>query len=80
MSIFYFDFRDDEELVIDEEGVELRDLFAVQNEAARALAGLAWDEMRVERSAGKRIAIEVRDEHGPVMNVKFCFEIEKKHL
>jgi hypothetical protein len=78
VAIYYFDFRDGEELVIDEEGLELRDLVAVQNEAARALAGLAWDEMRVDRSKGKGITIEVRDVYGPVMEVKFAFEIKRK--
>ncbi|MHC2801568.1 hypothetical protein ACVMII_001314 [Bradyrhizobium diazoefficiens] len=38
MAIYYFDLRDGDEIVPDEEGLELRDLLAVQEEAARALA------------------------------------------
>ena len=36
---YYFDLRDKDELIIDEEGLELRDAKAVQKEAAR-LSGI----------------------------------------
>ncbi|MFK4726616.1 hypothetical protein ABIE89_007716 [Bradyrhizobium niftali] len=42
MAIYYFDLRDGDEIVPDEEGLELQDLLAVQEEAARALASLSW--------------------------------------
>jgi hypothetical protein len=48
MAHYYFDLRDGEELVVDEEGMELRNMRAVQDEAARALAGFAWDAMRLD--------------------------------
>ena len=41
MAIYYFDLRDGDETVPDEEGLELQDLLAVQKEAARALASLS---------------------------------------
>jgi hypothetical protein len=36
MALYFFDLRDDAEFVVDEEGTELRDMRAVQDEAARA--------------------------------------------
>jgi hypothetical protein len=57
----------------------VRDLTAVQEEAARALAGLSWDAVRnFAGTQGHRMAIEVRDGLGPVMQVKFTFEIIRK--
>ena len=52
MAIYYFDLRDGEELALDEEGLELRNMRAVQEEAARALAGFAYDA-RCAWTAGK---------------------------
>ena len=51
MSIYFFDLRDGNELVIDEEGMELRDTQAAQDEAARSLAGFAWDALRQVETA-----------------------------
>ena len=78
MPLYYFDLRDGEELALDEESLELRAMRAVQEEAARALAGFAGDAMRLEGAQSQRMAIEVRDEHGPVMEVKFSFEMARK--
>ena len=78
MALYYFDLRNGDELVVDEEGIELRTMQAVQEEAARALAGFAWDAMRLDGAQSHQMAIEVRDEHGPVMEVKFSFEIARR--
>jgi hypothetical protein len=79
MGLYFFDFRDGDERVLDEEGLELRDMMAVQNEAARALAGLAWDSIANFKSAEiHQMAIEVRDRYGPVMEVEFSFKIIRK--
>jgi hypothetical protein len=79
MGIYYFDLHDGDEIVLDEEGMELRDLAAVQEEAARALAGLSWDAVRNFTGArSHRMAIDVRDDAGPVMQVRFIFEITRK--
>ncbi len=78
MALYFFDLRDGEEFVVDEEGMELRDMRAAQGEAARALACFAWDAMRLDGAQGQQMAIEVRDEHGPVMEVSFSFEITRK--
>ena len=75
MALYYFDLIDEGGLSIDEEGVELPSLRAVQAEAARALADMARDA--VTTGANKRyMAIDVRDENGPVMQVRFNFEVE----
>ena len=78
MALYYFDLRDGEELALDEEGLELRTMRAVQEEAARALAGFAYDAARLDGAQSQQMAIEVRDEDGPVMEVKFSFEIARK--
>jgi hypothetical protein len=80
MRRYYFDLRDGDALVVDEEGLELLNVEAVQEEAARALAGFAWDAARCSAGSDSHsLAIEVRDDAGPVMNVRFAFEIERKH-
>jgi uncharacterized protein DUF6894 len=74
--------RDDEGLVVDEEGLELGNIQAVQEEAERSLSDMARDTVRV--SAGPpagaltEMSIEVRDDAGPVMHVRFTFEIDRK--
>jgi hypothetical protein len=79
MALYCFDLRDGDEIVPDEEGVELRDLLGVQEEAARALAGLSWDAVRNLKGAqSHKMSIDVRDMNGPVMQVKFVIEITRK--
>jgi uncharacterized protein DUF6894 len=80
MARYFFDLRDEDDIAFDEEGLELKDIRAVQDEAARSLADMGRDEVR--RHAGdpnkrRRMAIEVRDDNGPVLEVKFAFEISK---
>lgn len=66
------DSRDNDEFIEDEEGFEFPDLVGVKIEAARALAELALD---VLPGALKRdLAIEVRDEQGPVLIARLTFE------
>ena len=79
MAHYYFDLREGDELITDEEGLELRDMRAVQKEAARALGGFARDSVQSLNGAqSHQMAIAVRDEHGPVMEVKGSFEIVRK--
>ena len=80
MPRYYFDIRDGNGVSVDEEGIELRDMQAVQEEAARSLADMARDEVRSVKDPTKnrRLAIEVRDDDGPILEVKFTFEIDKK--
>jgi hypothetical protein len=78
MSRYYFDMRQGNEIVSDEEGLELSIIEAVQEEAARSLADMARDAVRAHRD-GKRspMAIEVLDDNGPVLQVEFTFDVER---
>ncbi|QDP25446.1 DUF6894 family protein [Bradyrhizobium cosmicum] len=79
MPRYYFDLLDGDILAVDEEGVELPNLPAAQAEAARSLADMARDAVHDSMAAVDRrdLAIEVRDADGPVMQVKFTFEVER---
>jgi hypothetical protein len=80
MPRYYFDLRDDDGLSVDYEGMELPSIEAVQEEAARSLADMARDTVRkpsLSLSRNHRLAIEVRDEDGQLMIVKFTFEIDR---
>jgi hypothetical protein len=61
MPRYFFDIRDGEELVSDEEGMELPDLDAAFREAARSLA-----EISPKGSSGQ-MAMVVRDGSGTVV-------------
>lgn len=80
MPRFYFDLRDGDDLAIDEEGLELPDIGAVQAEAAISLADMARDAVHSAPliPGGHHMAIEVRDDVGPVMQVRFLFEVERQ--
>ncbi|WP_370128303.1 DUF6894 family protein [Bradyrhizobium yuanmingense] len=59
-------------------GLELSSPRAVQAEAAKSVADLARDALLSAPLTGDRreLAIDVRDASGPIMQVKFCFQIE----
>jgi hypothetical protein len=78
MPRYYFDIRDGDDLAPDEEGLDLPSIERVQEEAARSLADMARDAVRRNRDgAGHEMAIEVRDDEGAVLLVKFTFEIDR---
>jgi hypothetical protein len=78
MTIYYFDLRDEDALFPDEEGLEFSSLLAVQEEAAKSLADMARDAVRGPQERSQRyMAIEVRDKDGPVMRVRFSFEVTR---
>ena len=82
MALYYFDLRDAGYLSVDEDGMELPTMQSVQIEAARSLVDLAKDAVwtTAATALGHRMAIEVRDENGPVLQAKFTFAIERhKH-
>jgi hypothetical protein len=78
MKRYYFDIRDGDGLAPDEEGLELPDIEAVQQEAALSLADLARDAVRISRRNVNLMEIEVRDDNGPVLHAKFVFAIDRK--
>jgi hypothetical protein len=75
---YYVDLLDDDLVAPDEEGLELSDIRKVQAEAAKSLADMARDAVETY-APGRRhqMAIEVRHETGPVMRVRFSFEIQR---
>jgi hypothetical protein len=79
MKRYYFDLRDGDYLAPDEEGIELPDIETVQEEAAEALAHMAKDlEHDATEAGGHSIAIEVRDDFGPLMKALFTFETGRR--
>ena len=78
MPRYYFDLNDSHGITVDEEGMELRDFEAAQNEAGRALGSMARDAASsVIRSGIEQMEIGVRDEAGPLMAVRFLFEVSR---
>jgi hypothetical protein len=73
MRRYYFDLWHGDNLANDEEGMDLPDIDAVQKMAVRVLADMAQDLIDLPAP----IAVEVRDEAGPVMRVRCLFEIER---
>jgi hypothetical protein len=80
MKHYYFDLRDGEALAPDEEGIDLPNIEAVQEEAAKCLADMAKDSVRRGATNPSRhgVAIEVRDSDGPVLQAKLTFEVERQ--
>jgi hypothetical protein len=79
MRRYYFDLRDGDDLAPDDEGLELPAIERVQEEAARSLADMARDAVRKNHDGpGHQLAIEVRDDVGPVLQVRFTFEIDRR--
>jgi hypothetical protein len=72
---YYFDHRDWDGLFVDDEGMELRSMEAVQKEATESMTDAMREVLRWPIRAGG-ISIEVRDEHGQVMCIRFSIEIE----
>lgn len=75
MTRYYFDLQDDFGMTSDDEGMEFASLQRVREEAARSLADMARDD--VTTFGGKtphELAIAVRDDDGPVLQVRFLFE------
>ena len=79
MPRYYFDMLEGDDIVPDDEGLELDSLEAVQEEAARSLADMARDAIRKHNGAQRHraIAIEVRDDIGPILRVAFTFTIDR---
>jgi hypothetical protein len=78
MPRYYFDIREGDDLASDDEGLELPSIERVQEEAARSLADMARDAVRSPHNgADHRLAIEVRDDTGPLLQVKFTFQVDR---
>ena len=79
MPRYYFDLRDGDDVSLDDEGLELPSIERVQEEAARSIADMVRDAVRKDRNgAGQQMAVEVRDDDGPVLQVRFTFELDRR--
>jgi hypothetical protein len=80
MPRYYFDLRDGDVVTPDEVGLELSSFHAAQEEAARSLADLAREALRTHHidGAGGLIAVEVRDDEGPVLQARFSVSVDRK--
>jgi hypothetical protein len=74
MIRYYFDTRDDDLFVQDDEGIELPSFERAKQDAARALAEIARDVLPC--SVVRTLSIEVRDDVGPVFKATLRFEVE----
>ena len=79
MARYYFDLMNGDEITLDEEGSELPSIARVQEEAARSLTDLARGvaNRATQESKARRMGIEVRDNTGPVMQVRFTFDVRR---
>jgi hypothetical protein len=71
VSHFYFDIRDGEALLIDEEGLNLSSQRAAEIEAALSVADMA--EQLETLASADGLAVEVRDADGPVLKATFVY-------
>jgi hypothetical protein len=79
MKRYFFDLRDGGAFAVDHEGCEFASLAAAQEEAVGALAEMAKRAVpAVLKNGGHRMAIEVRDESGPILKVLITFEADRK--
>ena len=78
MRRYYFDIREGDEIFSDEEGLELSTIEKVQEEAARSLADMARDAVRTLGASSQQMSIEVGDDSGPVLQLKFTFAVERR--
>lgn len=72
MPLYFFDTRDGDDFIEDDDGIELLHLEQVKIVAAKSLADLARDVL--PGSVRRKLVIEVRDERGPVMIASLTFE------
>ena len=78
MTRYYFDLRDGDDLMPDDEGLDLASSHSAQEEAALSLADLAKDAIRSHRIDGQGglLAVEVRDDKGPVLQARFTVHVK----
>jgi hypothetical protein len=74
MSRYYFDIRDGEGFVKDDEGIELPGIADAQLEAAASLAEMSKEfHMKDPDPSGYPLSVEVRDLNGPLLELAFRF-------
>ena len=74
MVRYFFDVRDNESFYPDDTGVELPSIDIVKAQASRTMGEIAKDVL--PGAEVRTLAIEVRDDRGPILRVALRFEIE----
>ena len=74
MVRYFFDVRDNDSFYPDDVGVELPSIDTVKAQAGRTKGEIAKDVL--PGSEVRTLAIEVRDDLGPILRVALRFEIE----
>jgi hypothetical protein len=72
MPVYFFDTRDNDTFIEDDEGLDLPDTEAAKVAAATSLAELARDVL--PGVAKRELAVEVRDDNGSVLKALMKFE------
>lgn len=72
MPRYYFDTRDDDLFIEDDEGLDLPDLDAARAQAAKGLAEMAIDVL--PSSIQRDMAVEVRDQRQLLLTTLLHFE------
>jgi hypothetical protein len=67
MPRFFFDSRDDDDLIVDDEGLEFDSFEAAKSQATKSLALLALDVL--PGSLRRRLGIDVKNESGALIFV-----------
>lgn len=75
MQRYYFDLVDADGLFEDEEGMLLQDVEAAEKEAGQAVMCAARSVL-ADTSAPVRLVVKVRDDLGPVLQVRLAVEME----
>ena len=74
MVRYFFDVRDNDSFYPDDVGVELPSIDTVKAQASRTMGEIARDVL--PGSEVRTLAIEVRDDRGPILRAALRFEIE----
>lgn len=74
MARYFFDVRDNDRFYPDDTEMELPSIDAVKAQASRTMGEIAKDVL--PGAEVRTLAIEVRDDRGPILRVVLRFEIE----
>ncbi|WP_024510681.1 hypothetical protein [Bradyrhizobium sp. ARR65] len=74
MKKYYFDIRDGSQFISDDEGVVLPNIESARQEATSTLSEITRDWVRGRPQ--HHMAVEVRDDHGPILDASVSFVLK----
>ena len=82
MARYYFDIREDDEFIRDDEGGEYSSIEVACDEAVRSLADMAREAVKAghKNPSDHQMSIEVLDENGRVREMKFTYQVNRRRL